>query len=620
MPGIIGIASLNNILYIDSFLGKATKSILHKDSYKIDSYIASNFAFARIHLGTFNPEKQPIFNEDKNIFIFMDGKIYDYEEEKQLLKQKGYKFIINNDPEFCLHLYEEEGEDFVKKLNGNFLIVIYNFKKRELLIFNDRYGLLPHYYTLSNEKLIFASEVKTILQDKTFKKEINDEAVANLFAFGEVIGDKTFFRNIKTLPPASVLKYKDGKVSIKQYWDFPYKPNYSKSEDAFVDNLITTFKNAVKIRTKEDFKYGVSLSGGLDSRLVVAATNKEQKGKVIAITFGPPDCSEVKIAQKVCREIGIKFKILPISPEIMIEGDEETIYLSEGLDYIGVSFIPPLFKIIRKNIDVIFDGFALDVTLGGSYLDRFPSRFKNKKELFDVSYKIRRFLFSDEEIRSLFKNRYYEKIKHFPLVSFKNTFGKIRESHFRNTIDHFILQHHMRRFALMGVVLGRYSVEYSHPTYDNDFIDVILAIPPELRASHIIYRKFLKKLFPELAKIPYDKTMLKPDLPISFWKMSIQYQHYLEALKKRIRRISKNKIFLPPKRSYVNFDEWFCKNKKWQAYFLKLLLSKDTISTKKYLNQDYIKRLFQEQFSGQRDNSMKILRIATFELFLKLFQ
>jgi len=618
MPGIIGIFSENKMPQIDSLLNKMVRPTLHEDWYKVDKYAHPNFAIYRLHFGKFNPEKQPIFNEDKSLCIFMDGKVYGYEREKKLLRQKGHKFIINNDPEFCLHLYEEEGEYFAKRLNGAFLIVIYNFKQKKLLIFNDRYGLLPHYYALVNEKLFFAPEAKAILEVKIMKKEIENKAIADLFAFGELIGNKTFFKNIQTLPPASILKYENDRFSIKQYWDFNYNPDYSKPENEIVDELVNTFKKAVKIRIQDNYNYGILLSGGLDSRSVATAMAKEKKDKITAITFGPADCSEVKIAKQVVQKIGVQLKHLSITPQMMIENAKKTIYLSDGLNFIGASFTPPILEEIRKEIDIIFGGLALDLTLGGSYLDKFSYKFRNKQELSDMLYKRRR-LFLDTEVRELFQDRYFKKVKNYPLDSFSDSFNKTQEDNLQNKMDHFFLQNHVRRFTFMGLVLSRYYLDYSTPTYDNNFIDVILTIPPELRVNHHIYRKFLQKFSPELMQIPYDKTLLNPNLPISFWQASIKYHYYLESIKKRIRRISKNKIFLPPKKSYVNFYEWFYKNREWQNYFLNLLLSKNTISTKEYLNREYIRRLFEEHFSGRKDNSMKILRIATFELFLKLF-
>jgi asparagine synthase (glutamine-hydrolysing) len=165
----------------------------HEEFHRVDKYFSPNFACARIHLGTFNPEIQPIFNPDKSLCIFMDGKIYDYKEKLNELKIRGHKFNYENDPEFCLHSYEEYGKDFIKTLNGNFLLLIYDFKRRKVIIANDRFGFRVHYYAINEGKLLFAPEAKAILQDKTFKKELNDEAVAEYFAFGEFWGDKTLF-------------------------------------------------------------------------------------------------------------------------------------------------------------------------------------------------------------------------------------------------------------------------------------------------------------------------------------------------------------------------------------------------------------------------------------------
>jgi asparagine synthase (glutamine-hydrolysing) len=179
---------------------------------------------ARVHLGIFNPEPQPIFNEDKSLFIFMDGKIYDYDKEKGELKLKGHKFIYENDPEFCIRSYDQYGIDFVEKLNGSFVFIICNLKENKMTIANDRYGLRPLYYALNGNQLLFSSEVKSILEDKSFK-ELDDEAVADFFAFKRILGNKTFVKGIKILPPATIAVYDGHNLSIRQYWDFDYKPD-----------------------------------------------------------------------------------------------------------------------------------------------------------------------------------------------------------------------------------------------------------------------------------------------------------------------------------------------------------------------------------------------------------
>jgi asparagine synthase (glutamine-hydrolysing) len=614
MPGVVGIVSENVV--DEQLLDRMVNSLKHEDFFRVDKYISSNFGIARVHLGIFNPEPQPIFNEDKSLCIFMDGKIYDYGEQLNELKNKGHKFNTENDPEFCLHSYEEYGKDFIKRLNGSFVLLICDLKSGEVIIANDRYGFRVHYYAINNGKLLFAPEAKAILQDETFRKELNDEAVAEFFAFGEFWGDKTFFKGIKVLTPASILTYDGRDLSIEKYWKFKYKPDYNKSESEFVDELVKTFKKAVEIRTEDNFRYGVGLSGGLDSRSVLAGVDPTKRKDVIAYTFGPMDCDEVKIAKRVTKRAGIKeHSVQEISPELIIDNAEYLVWLTDGRNYIGVSFGYPVLKLLKDKIDVIFDGFALDLTLGGSYLSKDKVDSKNEDLLFNILSKKR--LFQEKELHKLFTSNYYNKVKEVPTKSFKREFNKIKADHPGNKSDQFSLSTHVACIPI-GYATLRSMMEMSPPPADNDFIDAILTIPPEWRLNHYIYRKFLKKLSPELAKISYNKTMIRADAPLLFWKVGSTYLGYKELIKKRIHKFSKGKILLPNKRSYVNFDEWFRTNENWQAFFRELLLNENGKS-EKYFNQDYIEKFLQEQITGEKDNSAKLLYLASFKIFLRLF-
>jgi asparagine synthase (glutamine-hydrolysing) len=407
MPGIIGVIplSLDNEL-----LEHMISSIRHEEWYRIDKYFDPFFGIARVHLGIFNPEPQPIFNEDKSLCIFMDGKIYDYDEEVSELKTKGYKFNMANDPEFCLHLYEELGEDFVKKLNGDFVIAICDLKEGKLLLANDRSGLRPHYYAMSsnNKKLLFSPEIKAILQDKTFKKELNDEAIAEFFAFGEFWDEKTLFKGVSILPPASIFIYDGKKISIEQYWHFSYSPDYNLSEEDTVEQLIEALKKSVKIRMKDNLRYGVALSGGLDSRSVVAAIDPEKRKDVPTYTFGPKDCDEVKIAKEVAQKAGTKHLSIDISPELLIDNAKQEVWLSDGRVYMGVSFDCPISKLVKDKIDVVFDGFELGETLGGNWLNESRVYCKNEDLLFNELFEYR--VFQEEEFRKLFTQSYYHNL------------------------------------------------------------------------------------------------------------------------------------------------------------------------------------------------------------------
>lgn len=614
MPGLVGIASKDEA--DEQLLDLMINTIRHEKFYEVDKHVDSCFGIARVHFGIFNPEPQPIFNEDKSLFMFMDGQIFGYKWTE--LRNK-HRVRFGNGPEFCLHFYEESGKKAFERLNGNFLLCIVNKQTEKITIVNDRYGLRPLYYAINNGKLLFASEIKAILEDNTFKGELDKEAVADFFAFGEILGDGTFFKNVRVLPSASILTYDtyNGNLSVERYSDFNYNPDYTKSEDEFVNELVRAFKEAVEIRMKGNHRYGISLSGGLDSRAVFAAIGKNRRKNSVTFTYGTKDCVEEKIAKWVSGMLNVRHLFIEINAETIINNAEKCIYITDGRDYIGVSYGIPVHEWVKPYVDVMFDGFALDLTLGGSYMDKRIVRCKTELELLNI-LKDKRRLFKDKELTKLFRSTFYKQIKSLPHKHFLERFNGIDCKNVINKSDKFSLRTHVSQIPIFYSMV-RVSMETAYPTMDNNFIDIILRIPPELRFNHNIHRKFLKKLSPELAKIPYNKTMIRADAPLALWKFGAIYQMGKEEIKRIIWRVSKGTILLSSKRSYVDFEEWFRLNDEWRAFFKGLLLSKDTVCTK-FFNQKFLEKLFYEQVSGKRGNSQKLLYLASFELFLRLFK
>jgi len=618
MPGILGIFSKNNS--DNPLMNDMFKTLKHKNWYKINKYKNEFCCLGRIHLNIFNPESQPIFSKDRSLCIFMDGKIYDYSSEKNKLKDKGYKFQTNSDAEFCLFLYEENGVDFVKKINGTFVIIILDIKKEKITIFNDRYGLRPHYYSKIKNKLLFAPEVKAILCNKEIKKELDYEAIIDFFAIGRMVENKTFHKEIKLLPPASILTFSENKLTLSQYWDVEYNPNYNVTEKEFINQLNEKFKKAVKITMGDHFQYGISLSGGLDSRLIVAAINKNKRKNITSFSFGIKNCDEIKIAKKIAQKAGTKFKSIEIKPETILANAEKTVCLVDGMNYMGMSYIMPVHNIIKNTIQIVLDGFFLDVTLGGSYLNKKIMNFNNNIDFLNYYYKKQR-LFSDEELNNLFVKKFGQKEKSYLLQSLKKRLKKINVKHPGNKSDYFIIKEHGRRGTAVGYAPLRAVLENSVPTYDNELIDLILTIPPELRMNHYIYRKFLKKISPTLAKIPYNKTMISPALPYIFWRISSILYYYKTKIEDEIIYSLKKNISVFPERNYINFSKWLYLNDDWKKYFTELLLNKNSL-LQKYLNQSFIKKLLESHgaksgFLKRIDNSKKILYLATFEHLLR---
>jgi len=380
------------------------------------------------------------------------------------------------------------------------------------------------------------------------------------------------------------------------------------------------FKRAVEIRMEDTLRHGITLSGGLDSRSVLGAVPKEKRKKLIACTFGSKDSIEVKIALKSSKIAGLtEHDILETSPELILKNAENEVWLTEGRSYIGVSFAYPLLNHVQDKIDVIFDGYAMDLILGGGYLKKEILRCKNdeqlRKFLHNIFFKKR--IFEDTELVKIFTPMFYNLVKDLPEQSFNNEFEKVKNSNLGNKSDQMFINTRVT-WMQIGDVPVRDLVEISHPTADNNFIDLIRTIPPEWRINHFIYRKFFKKLSSELATIIYNRTMVRPDAPLLFWKLGLYYIHGRDLLLKKINTFSKGKIQLYNTHNYVDFDAWFRTNVQWQNFFKELLCNKD-YKSQKYINQDYVKQLFEESIVGKNNNAMKLMYLATFELFLQKY-
>ncbi len=497
-------------------IAKMCQSLMHEDWYKTDLLEGKTFVFARVHQNIFNPEPQPIYNKDKSLCIFMYGKIYGYEDNLQLLENKGYMFKYRNDPEYCLYLFEEKGVDFVKELNGSFVICIYNFSEDTLYLFNDRYGLRPTYYINTKNEFIFSCEIKAILHNQNIPKNISKLALGQFFYYGQLLGDTTFIENIRVLPPASILKYKNNELEIDKYWEFIYKTNDNISEKEFVNLLVSKWKNAVTIRMKDNYKYGLALSGGLDSRSILAAIPPEKIKDLFTFTFGSKKSGEVSLAKKAAQSVGAKHISINIDLDNSINNyAEKAVLINDGINSIATSIILSTYEKVKNNINVCFDGLGGDALLGGSYLKPTIMRIGNDKDY--IKYENdninKKAIFTKQDMLKLFKGN--EEFYNLTHKYINNYLSKRLNTNPPNKHDSLIMYDtRIRRHTILGDDQMRSKFEEATPTFDNDFVDIYLQIPPEMRINHKIYRKFLMKLSQELSKIKYLATGISLKKPV----------------------------------------------------------------------------------------------------------
>ena len=249
---------------------------------------------------------QPIHNEDETVWIVFNGEIYNYQELRIHLEKRGHKFYTSSDTETIVHLYEEYGEDCVNHLRGMFAFAIWDSKKEVLFMARDRLGIKPLHYYLDGNRLIFGSEIKSILQCNDVPREMYPPALIKYLPFGYVPDPETMFKEIYKLPPGHLLIYRRGKVHIRRYWDIQYEVENVQPEEFYIERLLEILDEAVRIRLISEVPLGAFLSGGIDSSVIVAlmARHMGDPVKTFSIGFDNQKYNELPYARMVARRYG----------------------------------------------------------------------------------------------------------------------------------------------------------------------------------------------------------------------------------------------------------------------------------------------------------------------------
>ena len=290
MCGICGRINFESAKSIDEALLKSMMSSMHHRGPDDEGiYLAGNVGLGhrRLSIIDLNRGKQPISNEDDTVWIVFNGEIYNYLELRKELLGKGHRFRTDTDTEVIIHAYEEYGEDFLSRLRGMFAFAIWDEKKRQLLLARDRVGIKPLYYYQADKTLIFASEMKAILQDPAVPREINYPIIDRFLTYYYVPGAETMIKGLLKLDPGHYLIYRNGRIETKQYWDldFPADPTPIAFNEA-KEKLLELLKETVRLHMISDVPVGLLLSGGVDSSALLSLAIHETNKNISTFTIG----------------------------------------------------------------------------------------------------------------------------------------------------------------------------------------------------------------------------------------------------------------------------------------------------------------------------------------------
>lgn len=363
MCGIVGALTYSNRSFkvTETFLLRMQNEIRHRgpDGSGIWCSQSGNIGFGHRRLAIIDlsdKAAQPMCNEDGTIWITYNGEIYNHVELRRELEDIGTHAwqTDHSDTEVIIHAFEQWGIEFIHRLRGMFAFALWDGRNRCLYLVRDRLGIKPLYYSMQNDRIVFASEIKAILKDPDFAPSVNEEALFHYLSFLTVPAPKTMFEDILKLPAGTWLKVQeDGKRQQFTYWDVldhvrPFDGNIS--DDAIASHLLSELRTSVQLRKISDMPVGVFLSGGIDSSTNTALFSEDEGGPVKTFSVGYDDsyasyANELDQARYVSQFVGTEHYEVILSADDFLSFLYQMAYLQD--EPIADPVCVPLYYVSR---------------------------------------------------------------------------------------------------------------------------------------------------------------------------------------------------------------------------------------------------------------------------------
>lgn len=371
MCGIAGIADLTG-RPVDSALLRAMTAVqAHRgpDGEAIVCREGVGLGHRRLAIIDLATGDQPMANDDGSVRIVFNGEIYNFRELRRDLEAGGAQFRTSSDTEVILRAYEAGGPDCVRSLRGMFAFAILDERARRLVLARDRAGIKPLVYAWDGRRLLFASEIKGILEDPAVARDFDLDALGQYLTFHYVPAPRTIFRSIRKLPPAStlVLPLDGGEPVVSRYWSLRFAPDARVTEREWIERLRAELTDAVRCHMVSDVPIGAFLSGGMDSSSVVALMAQASSAPIrtFSIGFDEADFDELGFARQVAARYGTDHYELVVKPNALEVLPKLAWHFDEP--FADSSAIPTYYvsKITREHVTVALSGDGGDENFAG---------------------------------------------------------------------------------------------------------------------------------------------------------------------------------------------------------------------------------------------------------------
>jgi asparagine synthase (glutamine-hydrolysing) len=616
MCGIVGIYHLaGEITPSQAILKKMADTIVYRgpddEGYHIDKGVG--LGFRRLSIIDLGGGHQPISNEDGSITLICNGEIYNYKALRQCLQAERHVFKTQCDIEVLVHLYEKQGENLFKNLNGQFAFALFDQKRQRLLLGRDHVGIAPLFYTVVDNTLIFGSEIKAILQHPAVKRDVDLTGLDQMLTFPGLISPRTMFKNIHALKPGHYLVAEKGRVSVHEYWDLSYPSsddiNYQLRETDALEMLDEQLRNAVNYRLNADVPVGFYLSGGLDSSLIASLIHTLSPGEhrhSFSIGFAQQEIDERRYQRMMVAQVQSQHHETIFDWQAISERLPAIIYHAESPlkeSYNTCSLA--LSQLVHEHdIRVVLTGEGADELFAGYVGYRFDQQRQTEAEATDLddllAQELQEKLWGDGQF-------FYEKNYH----AFKDTKTALYSQHLVEQFDTIDCTQHP--------LVDKSKLQGRHPLHKRSYLDFKFRLSDHLLADHgdrVAYANSVEARYPFLdVNVIAAAQKLPPNLLLNgmlekYILKQLSARYLPEAVIKR-----EKFSFVAPGSPYL-----LQQNVPW----INDLLSYQRIKQDGYFNPDTVERLKKIYgapgftLSQTFDDDLLML-VLTFNIFLDTF-
>lgn len=380
MCGIAGVADLAGRPIAESLILQMCERLVHRgpDERGVacfprdarvprDAGATAALGIQRLSIIDVQGGHQPIANDDGTIWTILNGEIYNFQELREGLERRGHRFATRSDTEVIVHLYEDEGEAFVSRLDGMFALAVWDERAQRLLLARDRFGKKPLLYAETGGRLIFASEFQALMSDESIPRDLDPAALDYYLTYMAIPAPLSIYRAVRKLPPAHVLIHDRTGTRLQRYWSLAYTPKLAISESDASERLLELLTEAVRKRLIAEVPLGAFLSGGIDSSAVVAlmARCSDRPVNTFSIGFEEAPYNELPHARHIAQAFGCdhhEFVVRPNAVEVLPMLVEHF-----GEPFADSSAIPTYYlsRLTREHVTVALNGDGGDEAFAG---------------------------------------------------------------------------------------------------------------------------------------------------------------------------------------------------------------------------------------------------------------